>query len=216
MLDDTMKDYVVKGRITMAAIMSITILGLKMMEQRGLPILKKEKQGSLYHVPTVWKWREEDIRRQAGVTASRQAPAEGVNAQSRRQIAEARRAEIEVAQLEETLVDADEIRTGLEGMIIHARTLALGVPAQIGREIDEPGVRVQVVAVVDRRIREMLEGMARYDPLQGDEDREAASEGDDQDGSGAISPAAQVDHQSVGGTKPLPQSRRGRKRAVAE
>ena len=83
----------------------------------------------------------------------------------RRALAEAGLKELELAKVEGSLVDVKIIRRGLDGVIINQRTILLSLPSQIGRDIDDPVMRGRVVAIVDRRVREALEGLSRYDPV---------------------------------------------------
>jgi hypothetical protein len=85
--------------------------------------------------------------------------------------------ELELQHKTGELLDAELIRRGLEGVIINQRTMLLSVPGQIGREIDEPEIRVRVVAIVERRIREALEVLANYDPIDALGDEEDQEDG---------------------------------------
>jgi hypothetical protein len=94
------------------------------------------------------------------------------SARLRREVAHAGLRELELQQKTGELLDAELLRRGLEGVIINQRTILLGLPAEIGRDIDEPEIRVRVVLVVERRVREALEILSNYDPIDalGDED----------------------------------------------
>ena len=100
--------------------------------------------------------------------------------------------------LEGSLADVDMVRRGLDNVAINFRAIGLSVPAQIGREIDEPEIRVRVVAIVDRRIREMLDVMARYDPVI-----EPHEDDDDQDDTAPDQSAGEVE--AVSEQRPVKQ-----------
>ncbi len=202
-------DFLIKGRHQMATIFGVTDTGFKSMEQRGLPIHTRERAGALYHLPTVWKWREADLERQASTRRGPVSPGQVTTAKGRKQEAEARRAEIEVAQLEGTLVDAALTGRLLEGLMIHCRTIAVSIPSLIGRDIDDPGVRIQAVAVADRRLREMLEAMAQYEFSTTD-----ANDLDGDESPQSPAPDAKDDSQPVGRGKKIPKQRRRGKRSL--
>ena len=84
--------------------------------------------------------------------------------------------ELQLQQRQGELIDLSLIRCGLEGVIVNQRTMLLGLSAQIGRDLDDPEIRVRVVQLVDRRVREVLEVLAAYDPV--------IEPHDDQDGTG--------------------------------
>ena len=149
------------GRQKMAQIVGVTVPGLVRMEERGLPV-RKGADGYIYDLKSVVAWLKEDQKRQLLSSTDGESVKELI---ARRAMAETRMAEIELEKIEGALVDVDMIRRGLANVAINFRTIALSVPAQIGREIDEPEVRVRVVAIVDRRIREMLDVLSRYDPV---------------------------------------------------
>jgi phage terminase Nu1 subunit (DNA packaging protein) len=211
-----MADLIIRGRPHMAEIVGVTVNGLVRMEQRGLPVLKKSTGASdatQYHLPTVVQWLKEDQARQL-LDAHEDNSITEIN--RRRAKAEARRAEIEVAKMEGSLADIELLRKGLDGVMINQRSILLGLPAQIGREIDEPEIRVRVVAVVDRRVREALEAIADYDPLREPDD--AGGESDDADPveSASDPPAAKAQHKPVGRAKKVSQPRRRSVRPVEE
>jgi len=152
----------VRGRGQLAKLFQVSTNSVVQMEQRGLPVLRKGRGAldpNIYHLPTVLAWRLDDNQRSALSSGDREALA------LRRANADTRKAEIEVAKLEGSLVDVEMIRQGLENVAVNFRVMALSVPAQIGRDIDEPEIRVRVVAIVERRIREMLELLSNYDPV---------------------------------------------------
>lgn len=94
----------------------------------------------------------------------------------RRALAEAGLKEIELMTLEGSLVDAELIRRGLDGVMVNQRTILMGLPSQIGRDIDEPELRARTVRTVDRRVREALEVLSRYDPvIEPQDDADGAS-----------------------------------------
>ena len=130
----------------------------------------------------VRSWREAYIVTHAG-NSKDTTTAQAVR---RRALAEAGLKELELATVEGSLVDVEMVRRGLDNVAINFRAIGLSVPAQIGREIDEPDVRVRVVAIVDRRIREMLDVMARYDPVI-----EPRDDDDDDDGASPDADAAE-------------------------
>jgi phage terminase Nu1 subunit (DNA packaging protein) len=194
-----MEDVTIKGRARLANLLGVSVNGVITMEQRGLPILKKGTRGldpNIYHLPSVFAWRLEDQQRNFLNAIG------GENREKlalRRAMAETRRAEIDVAKLEDSVVDVDLVRRGLEDVAINFRTIALSVPAQIGREIEEPEMRVRVVKIVDRRIREMLEGLSNYDPVIEPHDDDA-----DQDEAATDPPAEEA--------AAVPEQRRSKKR----
>jgi len=208
-----MSELTIIGRPKLAAIFEMTVGGLVKMEQRGLPVLKKTVDGNVYHLPTVWQWVKTDQERRLLDTGG----GDHKSLSLRRAKAATQRAEIEVAQLDGSLIDVQVVRQGLEGVLVNQRTLAGSVPAQIGREIDDPDLRVRVVAIVERRLNEMLEAMSNYDPLiEPRDDEGGASDADDQDLTPPPPPAPQTPRESVGRAKPVPQPRRRRKRPVAQ
>lgn len=193
----------------MAAIMNVSVNGIIGMEQRGLPVFKKGLGGNVYHLPTVWAWHTDDQRRQLLTSTNGESVKELV---TRRAMAETRTAEIELAKLEGSLVDVGMIRRGLDGVIVNQRTILLSLPSQIGRDIDEPELRVRTVAIVDRRVREALEALSRYDPII--EPSDGASDDVDPVEPAPDAAPAPVDRKQVGRTKTVPQSRRRGQRPV--
>lgn len=209
-----MADVIIKGRPTMAEIVGVTVNGLIKMEQRGLPVMKKTGEGNWYHLPTVFTWRLADQQRQLLDSTTGES---GKQIFARKALAEMRRAEIEVGLLEGSIVKIEHIRFGMEGLMVNQRTLAMSVASQIGREIDEPDMRTRVVQIVDRRMREMLEAIARYDPVvEPSDDAEGTGDDGDQDEPAAAPASPTTQRQSVGRTQALPQPRRRRVRPVAE
>src|ERR1041385_2603780 len=139
-----MSDLHIKGRPKMAELLGVTCNGLISMEQRGLPIKLRDPDGHIYDVAKVMAWFVADRDRQSLKT---KASADKDQLFTRRAEAETRKAEIEVGKLEETLGDIALIRATLEGVLINQRTILLGLPAEIGRDIDDPELRVRVVAL---------------------------------------------------------------------
>ena len=207
-----MSDLHIKGRPKMAELLGVTCNGLISMEQRGLPIKLRDPDGHIYDVAKVMAWFVADRDRQSLKT---KASADKDQLFTRRAEAETRKAEIEVGKLEETLGDIALIRATLEGVLINQRTILLGLPAEIGRDIDDPELRVRVVALVDRRVRETLEALSNYDPVVSAQSG-GASEADDSGDADGDQTAATVDREPVGRTKALSQPRRRRQRAVAK
>lgn len=209
-----MSEPIIKGRAAMASILGVTIPGLVRMEERGLPVALKDHFGNHYALAKVLPWVLADQSRKL-VKANARADKDQLF--TRRAEAETRKAEIEVGKLESTLGDIALIRRGLEGVIINQRTVLLSLPAQIGREIDEPEFRRRVVAIVERVVREALEALSNYDPIIAPlGDASGTSESDD---SGDVAPgqaAAEVNREPVGRAKTIPQPRRRRVRAVAK
>lgn len=74
---------------------------------------------------------------------------------ARRESAQADLAELELAQLQGKLVDADEAHAEITAHISMAKTRLLGVPTRVAQEV--PDLAARVVPVVDRFIREALE-----------------------------------------------------------
>ena len=203
-----MSELVIKGRAKVAEIVGVTVNGLIKMEQRGLPIAKKRTgatDANEYHLPAVFQWLKNDQARQILTSQS----AESVTDLARRRAkAEARRAEIEVAKLEASVVEVMLVRRGLESVILNQRTNLLGLPAQIGREIDEPDVRVRVVSIADRKVREVLQVLAAYDPVIDPGDASGAGDDGDPVDHPADAPAAETHDQPVGRTKKVSEPRR--------
>lgn len=211
-----MSELVIKGRSKIAEIVGVTVNGLIKMEQRGLPIAKKRTgatDANEYHLPAVFQWLKNDQARQI---LSSQHDESVTDLARRRAKAEARKAEIEVAKMEGSVVDVLLVRRGLEGVALNQRTNLLGLPAQIGREIDEPEVRIRVVAIADRKVREVLQVMAAYDPVIDPGD--AGGTGDDADSvdHSADAPAAETHDQPVGRAKTVSEPRRRRVGQVAK
>lgn len=197
------------GRQKMAQIVDVTVPGLVRMEERGLPLVRKGRGGYVYDLKAVIAWLKEDQKRQLLSSTDGESVKELV---ARRAMAETRMAEIELAKLEGSLADVELLRRGLDGVMVNQRTILLSLPSQIGRDIDEPELMARTVAIVDRRVREALEALSRYDPIL--EPRDGAS--DDAD---PVEPAidqapSQADDQPVGGTVPISEPRRRRKRPV--
>lgn len=130
--------------------------------RRECPFVTRGRSGVdwVFDFRAVRRWREAYIVTHAG----RSKDTTRAHAIRRRALAEARLKEIELATVEGSLVDADLIRRGLDGVMINQRTILMSLPSQIGRDIDEPELRVRTVAIVDRRVREALEVLSRYDP----------------------------------------------------
>lgn len=210
-----MADLIIRGRHKIAEIVGVTVNGLIVMEQRGLPVQKKTTEGNWYHLPSVVQWLKADQERQMLAARSGESVKDLFERRAR---AEARKAEIEVGKLENSVVEIELVRRGLEGVMINQRTIMMGVPAQIGRDIDEPEIRVHVVAIVERRIRETLEVLSSYDPVIESRDDDADGAGDDGDPvEPALAQAApKAHHQPVGRSKTLPEPRRRGVRPVAE
>lgn len=203
-----MSDLIIKGRSKLAEIVGVTVNGLIKMEQRGLPISKKRTgatEANEYHLPTVFQWLKNDQARQI---LSSQHDESVTDLARRRAKAEARRAEIEVSKLEASVVEVMLVRRGLESVILNQRTNLLGLPAQIGREIDEPEVRVRVVAIADRKVREVLQVMAAYDPVIDPGDASGTSDDGDSVDHPADALATETHDQSVGRAKTVSQPRR--------
>src|SRR3990167_8440843 len=175
-----MSDLIIKGRARMAEIVGRTVNGLIKMEQRGLPIHKKgvgPTAANLYHLPSVVQWLQEDQRRQLLESNKFESFAELTK---RRALAEARRAEVEVAKLEGSVASIELLRKGLDGVVLNQRTTLLSLSKLIGREIDDPDIRRRVQATIDRQIRAVLEVLANYD-LTNDPGADAGGEGGDDD-----------------------------------
>jgi phage terminase Nu1 subunit (DNA packaging protein) len=212
-----MSDLSITGRSKMARVIGVTVQGLIVMEQRGLPVLKRgsgsKADANVYDLTAVWQWLKADQERK--LIGAR----EGESTKDlaiRRAKAEARKAEIEVAKLEGALVDVEMVRRGLQGLFLNQRTILLALPPQVGRDIDQPDVRVRVVQIVERRVREALEAIAAYDPVTSRTDADGTGDDSDQDGTPADSSAAETDREPVGRTKTVSQPRRRRQSAVAQ
>lgn len=205
-----MSDLIIKGRSKVAEIVGVTVNGLIKMEQRGLPISRKRTgatDANEYHLPAVFQWLKNDQARQI---LTSQHDESVTDLARRRAKAEARRAEIEVSKLEASVVEVVLVRRGLESVILNQRTNLLGLPAQIGREIDEPEVRLRVVAIADRKVREVLQVMAAYDPVVDPGDTSGAGDDGDSVDHPADAPAAEAHDQPVGRAKKVSQSGRRR------
>ena len=210
-----MSDHVLKGREKMAEHLGISVNGLIRMEQRGLPIRLRDTAGNYYDVAKVMAWYKADKERQELKPAKFQASDEIKQVVARKAEADARKAEIEVGKLEDSLGDIALIRACLEGVLINQRTILLGLPAEIGRDIDDPEIRVRVVSLADRRVREALEALSNYDPIV---TTHVGGSGEADD-SGDVDPdqaAAKTEREPVGRTKAVSQSRRRRVRPVAQ
>lgn len=118
--------------------------------RRECPFVTRGRSGVdwVFDFRAVRRWREAYIVTHAG----RSKDTTRAHAIRRRALAEARLKEIELATVEGSLVDADLIRRGLDGVMINQRTILMSLPSQIGRDIDEPELRVRTVAIVDRRV----------------------------------------------------------------
>jgi hypothetical protein len=84
-------------------------------------------------------------------------------AQRRREVAKAEQEELKTAKLRGQLLDADLIQQGLNNVCISFRTYLMKLAPTIGREIDEPEIRIRVMEIVNRRVREALEILSNYD-----------------------------------------------------
>jgi phage terminase Nu1 subunit (DNA packaging protein) len=153
--------------------------------RRDCPVETRGKPGQawVFDFRAVRRWREAYIVQHAGSSKD----ASTAQAVRRKVLAEARLKELELAKVEGSLADVELIRRGLDGVIVHQRTILLGLPSQIGRDIDEPKLRLRIVAVVDRRVREALEVLANYDPII--TPRTDADGARDDDDSGGAAPA---------------------------
>ena len=131
--------------------------------RRDCPFVTRGKSGVdwVFDFRAVRSWREAYIVTHAGNNKDTTT----ANAVRRRAVAEAGLKELELATLEGSLIDAELIRRGLDGVIVNQRTILMSLPSQIGRDIDEPDLRARTVRVVDRRVREALEILSRYDPV---------------------------------------------------
>ena len=154
---------------------------------------------------SIYSWtRRTDLKRPFEDQLSKDSTT--AHAIRRRALAEARLKELELAKVEGSLIDAELVRRGLDNVAINFRTMGMSVPAQIGREIDEPEIRVRVVEIVDRRIREMLEMMARFDPVIEPKEKE---DDDDQDDGPPDQPVGDVEARSE--QRPLKKRMKKRK-----
>jgi hypothetical protein len=208
-----MSDLHLKGRPKMAELLGITCNGLISMEQRGLPIKLRDPDGHIYDVAKVMAWFVADRDRQS---LKAKASEDKDQLFTRRAEAETRKAEIEVGKLEESLGDIALIRASLKGVIIHQRTMLLGLPALVGRDIDDPEIRVRVVQLVDRRVREALEALSNYDPIVSAQHIRGTGEADDAGDGEPDQAAAKTHGQPVGRTKAISQPRRRGQRPVAK
>ena len=172
--------------------------------RRDCPVVTRGKSGVdwVFDFRAVRGWREAYIVTHAGNSKDSTT----AHAIRRRALAEARLKELELAKVEGSLIDAELVRRGLDNVAINFRTMGMSVPAQIGREIDEPEIRVRVVEIVDRRIREMLEMMARFDPVIEPKEKE---DDDDQDDGPPDQPAGDVEARSE--QRPLKKRMKKRK-----
>ena len=129
---------------------------------KGVPSVRDRTGKHYFNWQAVSRWRSANM-------PPRPAPSEGLLtyslARARKETALAGLRELQLRQRQESLGDIALIRASLEGVMIHQRTILLGVPAQIGREIDDPEIRMRVVQLVDRRVREALEALSNYDPV---------------------------------------------------
>ena len=131
--------------------------------RRDCPFVKRGKSGVdwVFDFRAVRSWREAYIVTHAGNSKDTTT----AHAVRRRALAEAGLKELELAKLEGSLVDAEMVRRGLDGVMVNQRTILMSLPSQIGRDIDEPELRARTVRTVDRRVREALEVLSRYDPV---------------------------------------------------
>jgi hypothetical protein len=213
-----MADLLTQGRPKMADHLKVSVQGLIRLEQRGLPIrLRNGPDGHIYDVAKVMAWYKADKERQELRPAKFQASDEIKQVVARKAEADARKAEIEVGKLEESLGDIAMIRASLEGVIVNQRTILLALPALVGRDIDDPDIRVRVVQLVDRRVREALEALSNYDPVVSTTQHvNGTGEADDAGDGEPDQAAAQVDREPVGRAKAVSQPRRRGQRSVAK
>lgn len=79
-------------------------------------------------------------------------------ARRRREAAEAEKAEIELAELKQTLIPAADVEARLVGVFSRCKTKLLGVPSRARQQ--DPGLTTAQIALVDALIREGLEDLA--------------------------------------------------------
>ncbi len=79
-------------------------------------------------------------------------------AAARREIAAAKRAELELAELQGRLVDAAESESEVAAHISMAKARLLGVPTQLGQQL--PHLALEVVPVAERLVRAALEELS--------------------------------------------------------
>lgn len=98
----------------------------------------------------------------SGPTAPKRGRGEGpvdyASARLRREVAEAEKAEIAVAQLKGQLVPATEVRAHMEADYAAVRMKVLGVPSRL--RLADPTLSVDQVELVKRLLREALEDLA--------------------------------------------------------
>lgn len=211
-----MSDLIIKGRSKVAEIVGVTVNGLIKMEQRGLPIAKKRSgatDANEYHLPAVFQWLKNDQARQI---LTSQHDESVTDLARRRAKAEARRAEIEVSKLEQSVVEVELVRRGLESIILNQRTNLLGLPAQIGREIDDPDTRRRVVDAAERKVRDVMEVMSAYDPVVDPGDTSGTGDDADPVDHPADASTAETHDQPMGGAKKISEPRRRRVGQVAK
>ena len=73
-------------------------------------------------------------------------------------------AELLFRQKEGSLLERDIILRELEHACVSFRQLMMQLPPQIGREIDDRALRVRIVALADRYVRDALTIISEYDP----------------------------------------------------
>lgn len=117
------------------------------------------KRGDRY---LLWASIQSLIAYQAEALAGRDG--EGQRARARLAMAKARTAELELARLEETLIDAEETRRWVEGMSLRVRNRILYVPKRLPMALSH--LTRADLAVIDRELREALTelGEGRADP----------------------------------------------------
>lgn len=110
----------------------------------------------------LWASIQSLIAYQAEALAGRAG--EGQQARARLTMAKARTAELELARLEETLIDAEETRRWVEGMCLRVRNRILYVPKRLPMVL--PHLTRADLAVIDAELREALTelGEGRADP----------------------------------------------------
>ncbi len=79
-------------------------------------------------------------------------------ARTRREVAMARRAEIELAQLEGSVVDVDEVRAGVVNKFTIVKTHLLGIPSRMRQR--DPTLTAAQITLFDDLIREALTELA--------------------------------------------------------
>lgn len=125
---------------------------------KGCPCTRRKDGHARFDLKAVQRWRKESL-------IPRTAPAEGYSAaRARKETALAELREMQLQQRRGELIEVEPLRRGLDEVIVSQRTVLLGLPSQVGRDLDDPDVRVRVVSVVERNVREALAVLANYTP----------------------------------------------------